>query len=87
MANALAFAFRRGLGRAILVVGLIGFIWAVGQRGEPHHPLTPSPKGFDVFPPQFIGSPGDILVAAAVLVLASVLAALIWRSRSTSRSG
>jgi hypothetical protein len=84
MANALAFAFRRSFARTILVVGLVGFIWAAGFRKD----VRGDPVGIPwAFSPRLVDRTlWDIPVAAAVLVLAGLLAALIWRARSTSRS-
>jgi len=84
MRAALLVAFRRGLARVALAVGLLGLLWTALHEAWPwvHGRGAIPASALYIFPD---ASPWDLPVAAVAFVLAVSLSVLIYRRRATSR--
>jgi hypothetical protein len=83
MRAALVIAFRQGLARVVVAVGLLGLVWLGLHSAWPwaHVSLAPE-SAFPHFP---AASAWELPVAAGVLVVGLALAVLIYRTRPVSR--
>jgi len=76
-------AFRQGLARVVVAVGLLGLVWTGLRSAWPWAHVSIAPES--AFPHLPAASAWDLPVAAGVLLLGLALAVLIYRTRPVSR--